>query len=800
METNHRRLGSALVLSCLAACGGSGGGGTAPTPITAPSNLVYSGSNALVMSGIEIAPLLPTFDGDVDLFEVSPSLPTGLVLDPVTGVLAGLPTVPVQRRDYTITARNAGGSTTSGVRLEIAAPQRFALVTNGADDSLATLAVDTRAARLLRGPLSFSGSTDVGAESPVTHPSGRFVYVPHATSNSLVAWRIDAASGAAERIASRVLDNGPHAAAIDPSGSWLAVSCRGSDDVFVFAIDPGTGMPSLVHTVPVGTQPSDLGFSRDGRQLFVTHAGLEITGLGSSLACYAFQPLTGTMALQSAPLGLNGGRPTALVIDPNEPLVYLAVSEFDGVLAVRTSTTGAMTPFPPLRASGDDPVDIELDATGETLFVAAAADDEIRSFQTDPATGTLSEVGSFAAGVEPRTLKRDALGNRLYAVARGSSELITFLVGPDGTLTRESSLALRPGSSGIAFATGSAQLEWTPRFVHCANAGSDDVHSFRVDEDTGALTFTGQTFTDDGPSSLALDPRMRFAIVSAEAGRTVQSFAVSSTTGVLSAAAPSVAITGTPTHVVVESSGRFAYVTVRDAIVPGDGWILTFGLDATSGALTLLDARAAGLGSCAVEVEPTGEFLYVANSGNGTPGSASIAAFRIDPLTGIPSSVGGPVSAPGVAELAFHPDGRVVYAVLRGSDALARYTIDRESGVLTVVPPVAATGLEPASLVVDPRARFAWASYTANAAAGKIEVLTVLEGGQLGPVQQQIVDGNDPIALALEPSGRFLYAANQGSHDISILAVDPLNGNLVPRAPMPAGTAPTAIVATGTTY
>jgi len=800
METQTCRLGLAVVLAGLAACGGSGGGGSGTAPIAAPSNLVYSDADALELSGVEIAPLLPTFDGDVDLFEVAPALPAGLLLDPSTGVLAGSPLAPAPRDVYTITASNAGGSTSVDVRIEIAAPQRFAFVTSASDDSLATLSVDTHAARLLRGPLAYSEMADEGAERAVTHPAGSFVYVPHDTSNTLVAWSFDESNGAAERIAALPLGAGPHAAAFHPTGAWLLVAGQLDDEIRVYSVDPSSGLPTETGVYAVGTQPSDLGFSPDGDQLFVAHAGVVMNGLGSSLASYAFDAQTGALTLQGPPLALNGGRPFALAVDPHEPYVYVTLSMFDAVFAVRTTDSGTLTPVPPLRAAGDDPVDVEVDAGGRFLWVAAATAGEVHALSIDPETGVLTETGAYAAGTDPRALHADPTGERLFAVARGSSELITFEVGAAGALVRESSLALRPGSHDIAFATGAAPLAWTARFVHCANAGSGDVHAFAVDDATGALTFTGQTFTDESPVSLVLDSRARFAVVVAEVGQSVQSFAVDALDGALSPTGTPVSVAGSPVHAVVDPSGRFAYVAARDVVLPDDGWLLTYAIDGTTGALAQVDVREAGVSSCAVAIEPTGEYVYVANRGDGTPGTASIAAFRLDPVTGIPASVGVPVVAPGIAGLAFHPDGRTAYAVLRGSDALARFTIDRTSGNLTAVPPVSGTGLEPAALAVDPRGRFAWASYTGNAAFGEIDVLPVLEDGELGAVLQQLVDGNDPVALALDPSGRFLYAANQASNDLSVLAVDTATGLLEARTPMIAGTAPTAIVATGATH
>lgn len=800
MDMHHRRLTLAVSLSVIAAaCGGGGGGGGSggSGPAVAPSNLAYANGDELALAGSELDPIVPTFDGDVDAFTIAPALPSGVALDPVTGVVAGAALAPAPRRHYTITASNVAGSTSAQIALEIAAPQRFALVTSSTDDSLATLAVDTEAGCLLRGPLSFPGAADDGAETAIAHPAGGFVYVPHATTNTLVALRLDEANGVHERITSLPLGAGPHAGAFHPDGRWLVVTNEMANEVRVFSVDTSTGVPVQTAAITVGTQPKDLGFAPDGRQLFVAHAGIPMNGLGSSLAAYAFEPANGSLQPQSNPLMLNGARPFGLAVDPRGPFVYLALSMFDAVVTVRTTPAGGLFPIPALHPSGDGPVDVAVDPRGRALHVLASLDGEIRTYRIDRDDGALSALGTAPAGIDPRELRRDPVGDRVHVVAAGSSELISYTVGANGALARESSFALRPGSNGLAFATGAARLAFAPRFVHCANSGSDDVHAFRVDADTGALEFTGAAFTDDSPVGLAVDARTRFAVVAAAGARTLRSFTVDDEDGALTPAGASVALNGTPAYVAFEPSGRFVYVAARDVASAGDGWLLTYSFDAATGALALVDARAAGFGACFVAIEPTGEFVYVANRGNGTAGTASISAYRIHPVTGVPSTIGSAI-APGIAALAFHPDGRTVYAVLRGSDALARYTIDRASGALSAVPPVAGSGLEPAALAIDPRARFAWASYTGNAASGEIDVLPILAGGVLGDVQQQIVDGENPFAMSLDVSGRFLYAANQGSHDISVLEVGADTGLLSARTPMLAGTAPSAIVASGT--
>jgi 6-phosphogluconolactonase (cycloisomerase 2 family) len=52
--------------------------------------------------------------------------------------------------------------------------------------------------------------------------------------------------------------------------------------------------------------------------------------------------------------------------------------------------------------------------------------------------------------------------------------------------------------------------------------------------------------------------------------------------------------------------------------------------------------------------------------------------------------------------------------------------------------------------------------------------------GTLRAIGWEPTQGDTPRAIALNPSGRFLYAANQGSHTIVAFRVDAATGTLSP--------------------
>ncbi len=107
-----------LVSALISSCGGGGGGGSGSPQLAAPSNLKYPAPPAFVIQQA-IAALTPTVTGQVASYGVSPALPAGLTIDSTTGVISGSPTAVSPATNYTVTATNAGGSTTASVSLVV---------------------------------------------------------------------------------------------------------------------------------------------------------------------------------------------------------------------------------------------------------------------------------------------------------------------------------------------------------------------------------------------------------------------------------------------------------------------------------------------------------------------------------------------------------------------------------------------------------------------------------------------------------------------------------------------------------
>src|ERR1019366_8621906 len=94
-------LGLLLAAVILLLCGC--GGGPAPIHLQPPSALSYTAATAVYTQGMEITPNNPTSGGGaVAAYSVSPSLPAGLALSTITGVISGTPTAAAAMATFTV--------------------------------------------------------------------------------------------------------------------------------------------------------------------------------------------------------------------------------------------------------------------------------------------------------------------------------------------------------------------------------------------------------------------------------------------------------------------------------------------------------------------------------------------------------------------------------------------------------------------------------------------------------------------------------------------------------------------------
>jgi 6-phosphogluconolactonase (cycloisomerase 2 family) len=227
-------------------------------------------------------------------------------------------------------------------------------------------------------------------------------------------------------------------------------------------------------------------------------------------------------------------------LSPDAKFLYAGTSAAAGtvtdtlsVYAVDSGTgTLSVIQGSPYTAAGAGSIAVE--PTGR--FVYAAGNGSISGFSIDSISGTLTAIpgNPFMGGVNA-TIEAEPRGKFIYAVNHtgtfGAGELVGFRIDSStGALTAVPGDPLSTGGVG----SGDAAFDPEGRFVYVTNLRSDNVAGFSIDAMTGSLTpISGSPFDARfRPSSIVVEPTGRFAYIAGGDGLCL--FAVDSDTGFLS--------------------------------------------------------------------------------------------------------------------------------------------------------------------------------------------------------------------------------------------------------------------------
>ncbi|MGP3684187.1 lactonase family protein [Streptomyces sp. IBSNAI002] len=165
-------------------------------------------------------------------------------------------------------------------------------------------------------------------------------------------------------------------------------------------------------------------------------------------------------------------------------------------------------------------------------------------------------------------------------------------------------------------------------------------------------------------------------------------------------------------------------------------------------------------------------------------GTDSVRVCALDPATGglLPHTETVLRAGTGPRHLAFHPDGTVAYVLHELEPQLTVCRWNATAGQLEPVAevPIASAGPSgavrayPSAVVASPDGRFVWAAIRGTDAIATLSLAAGAEKPELTGVVG--CGGSWPRDLAADPAGRRLYAANEHSGDVTWFDVDPGTG------------------------
>lgn len=121
-------------------------------------------------------------------------------------------------------------------------------------------------------------------------------------------------------------------------------------------------------------------------------------------------------------------------------------------------------------------------------------------------------------------------------------------------------------------------------------------------------------------------------------------------------------------------------------------------------------------------------------------------------------------AAPGLSQptgLAFDSAANLFYVSNYTSNTVAGFQFNPNTGSVTPSPGSPfASGITPWAVAIDPQNRFVYAAAAGNSPSQSIVGYAIGGGGSLTPIPVQASPNGDSFALAMDPAGPYLYAAN----------------------------------------
>jgi 6-phosphogluconolactonase (cycloisomerase 2 family) len=219
-----------------------------------------------------------------------------------------------------------------------------------------------------------------------------------------------------------------------------------------------------------------------------------------------------------------------------------------------------------------------------------------------------------------------------------------------------------------------------------------------------------------------------------------------------------------------------------------------------------------GVGPQSIAVDPAGKFAYVANEGCGDSTFGNVSMYTINPDTGALASIGPPVTSndEGGRAVTVDPNGKFAYVANSGAGdtagSISTYAINGTTGALTSTGSVQAPcvpspgSCAPWSLAVHPSGKFAYVANEGGFTPTSVSMYSIdATTGALTSIGLIPTEGRATY-VSVDPSGKFAYVANggensDGSPGVNVLmyAINATTGALTSIGTVAADSLPTSI-------
>ena len=329
------------------------------------------------------------------------------------------------------------------------------------------------------------------------------LYVGLQDEDSIEVFTIDTDSGRLSKQSNVPSEGGPSVMAISPDRKTLYVGHRTRPSIASYRIDPASGGISLLGAIAQADAPTFLAPDRAGRYMLCAYYQ------GGYAATY--------------PIAADGSV-GASVIDKHETAI--------GAHAIATDPSNRFAFVPHIARIQDNVLEPPKNNPGPNVIL---------QYRFDAQSGRLSPNSPF------RVEQGDLIGPRHYihhpgldivyfSNEQGCSVTAYRLDPGTGALSPQQTISTLP--NGHSERTTCSQIHLTPsgRFLYVGNRAlnASSIAAFAVDPASGRLTSVGHAPTEAVPSAFCLDPAGRFLFAAGTASGRLASYRIDDNTGALS--------------------------------------------------------------------------------------------------------------------------------------------------------------------------------------------------------------------------------------------------------------------------
>lgn len=370
-------------------------------------------------------------------------------------------------------------------------------------------------------------------------------------------------------------------------------------------------------------------------------------------------------------------------------------------------------------------------------------------------------------------------------------------------------LVLSCATAASAFAADSKYLIFVGTYT---GKGSLGIYSYRFDPATGNATPLGLAAESPNPSFLAGDPHGQFLYAVNEvndfSGKPtggVSAYKIDRGTGKLELLNQVSSLGPGPAHISLDQTGRYVLIANYDAgsvaVYPilEDGKLGEHSAFQQQSGSSSDKARQEGPHAHAVVTSHDDRFALAADLG-----ADKIFVYRFDSKNGAispndPAFASVPPGS-GPRHLTFGRTGQFLYLANELTGTVTVFAYDSKSGTLNAKQTISALPANfhgdntEAEIVVDSKGKFLYVSNRGDQ-TNSITVFRVsARDGTLEFVQRVPSEGKAPRNFAIDPTGRWLLAANQESNNIQIFRVNQETGQLSPTSKISGIVSPVCVI------